>query len=139
MAEIVTPTNLQKMEFDVSTAEGPGRVTVVTGDMPVSLTSTGGLVTRDFRAQVDPTLTAAQFRRATAILALSSSSVTAPPPVTAPPSLIGWNIGDVQANFDDEAGKVQIEFEVTANVEGPSGTYFHINTIAFQVTTLAMV
>jgi hypothetical protein len=30
----VTPTNLQKMEFDVTTAEGPSRVTVVTGVIP---------------------------------------------------------------------------------------------------------
>jgi hypothetical protein len=31
MATNVTPTNIQKMEFDVTTAEGAGRVTVVTG------------------------------------------------------------------------------------------------------------
>jgi hypothetical protein len=35
MAILVTPTNLQKLEFDVTTAEGPSRVTIVTGEMPI--------------------------------------------------------------------------------------------------------
>ena len=30
MTTLVTPTNLQKMEFNVTTAEGPSRVTIVT-------------------------------------------------------------------------------------------------------------
>jgi hypothetical protein len=30
----VTPTNLQKLEFNVTTAEGPSRVTIVTGIIP---------------------------------------------------------------------------------------------------------
>ncbi len=40
MATAVTPTNLQKVEFDVTTAEGPGRVTVVTGTIPVGPVAT---------------------------------------------------------------------------------------------------
>ena len=34
MATAVTPTNIQKMEFDVTTADGPSHVTVVTGILP---------------------------------------------------------------------------------------------------------
>jgi hypothetical protein len=31
MAVFVTPTNIQRLEFDVTTAEGQSRVTIVTG------------------------------------------------------------------------------------------------------------
>ena len=37
MTTLVTPTNFQKMEFNVTTAEGPSRVTIVTGTMPIGL------------------------------------------------------------------------------------------------------
>ena len=36
MATLVTPTNLQKMEFDVTTAEGASRVTIVTGKIELA-------------------------------------------------------------------------------------------------------
>jgi hypothetical protein len=39
MAIQVTPTDIQKMEFDVTTAEGPCRVTVVTGAINQSITA----------------------------------------------------------------------------------------------------
>jgi len=73
----VTPTNLQKMEFDVTTAEGPNRVTVVTGIIPdgPSITNTGGFLTQNLTltALVDPTLTSGQFRKATATAALATT------------------------------------------------------------------
>jgi hypothetical protein len=31
----VTPTNLQKIEFDTTTAEGPSRFTIVSGTLPM--------------------------------------------------------------------------------------------------------
>ena len=37
MVTLVEPTNVQKIEFDVTTTEGPSRVTIVTGTMPISL------------------------------------------------------------------------------------------------------
>jgi hypothetical protein len=37
MATLVTPTNTQKIEFDVTTTEGPSRVTIVTGAMPIDI------------------------------------------------------------------------------------------------------
>ena len=41
---MVTPveaTNVQKIEFDVRTTDGPSRVTIVTGTMPISLAAFG--------------------------------------------------------------------------------------------------
>jgi len=72
MPTLMEPTNLQKIEFNVTTAEGPSRVTV-TGKMsfPISATSAGAVITRteSLKALLDPTLTAGQFRRATATAA----------------------------------------------------------------------
>ena len=73
MPTLMEPTNLQKIEFNVTTAEGPSRVTIVTGKMsfPISATSAGAVITRteSLKALLDPTLTAGQFRRATATAA----------------------------------------------------------------------
>ena len=63
--------NLQKIEFDVTTAEGPSRVTVVTGMMQMVLTasSQGPFATQkeSYKVLLDPTLTPGQFRKASAI------------------------------------------------------------------------
>jgi hypothetical protein len=71
----VTPTNVQKIEFDVTTAEGPSRVTVVTGIIPTGPdVSTGAFssASLSLTALVDPTLTPGQFRKATATAALAT-------------------------------------------------------------------
>jgi hypothetical protein len=41
MITLVEPTNVQKIEFNVTTTEGPSRVTIVTGTMPISLAAFG--------------------------------------------------------------------------------------------------
>ena len=42
MVTLVEPTNVQKIEFDVTTTEGPSRVTIVTGaNLPSGLRQTG--------------------------------------------------------------------------------------------------
>jgi hypothetical protein len=38
---LVEPTNVHKIEFNVTTREGPSRVTIVTGTMPISLAAFG--------------------------------------------------------------------------------------------------
>jgi hypothetical protein len=76
---VVTPTNLQKMEFDVTTAEGPSRVTVVTGTINAGLSAyspDGSFLTQtlSLTALVEPTLAPGQFRKATATAGLASTS-----------------------------------------------------------------
>jgi hypothetical protein len=63
----VMPTNLQKIEFDVTTAEGPSRITIVSGTLPVSagaFSSSTNFESQNFNvsALVDPTLPPGQFR-----------------------------------------------------------------------------
>ena len=139
MAALVTPTNLQKIEFDVTTAEGPSRMTVVTGMMQMVLTasSQGPFATQkeSYKVLLDPTLTPGQFRKASAIASLSSivHSQNAGEPYTA-----GRHIDDAQATLDDETGKVQLVVNVTATAFGPSMITI-VQSLMFQVTTLAKV
>src|SRR5262249_28819431 len=70
MATLVFPRNLQKIEYNATTAEGPCHVTVVNGTMDVNLQASapaaGGSTTErgSFKALLHPALTAGQFRRA---------------------------------------------------------------------------
>jgi hypothetical protein len=70
----VTPTNLQKMEFDPTGA--PSRITVVTGVLPAMLSvssgSSGTFQSVSLTALVDPTLAPGKFRNATATAALAT-------------------------------------------------------------------
>ena len=110
MVTLVEPTNVQKIEFNVTTTEGPGRVTIVTGTMPISLAAFGkpGKTTQrgSFKAVLDPSLTPGQFRRATSTVSfgaiMSSASLS---------SASGgvrfteqWVLDDARATFDDEDG-----------------------------------
>jgi len=132
----VTPTNLQKMEFDVTTAEGPSRITIVSGILsPVQGAASSGSInfsSQNFSvsALVDPTLTAGQFRKATATAALAQVSQT----TSAVPSLQQWSITNVEASLDDESGRIEIRVEGQVGVTNGS---ISVNNVTFQVTTLA--
>jgi hypothetical protein len=136
----VTPTEVQKMEFDVTTAEGPSRVTVVTGMIPVELRATSNsndLISQSvsLTALVDPTLAPGQFRKATATAALAATQwVIAGVSLATAPNNIQFSIDDVEATFDDESGRTEVRIDVTAAAaSGVAG----VSRVAFQVTTLA--
>ena len=61
MVTLVEPTNVQKIEFNVTTTEGPSCVTIVTGTLPISLAAFGKPGTTSqrgsFKAVLDPALT----------------------------------------------------------------------------------
>ena len=143
MVTLVEPTNVQKIEFNVTTTEGPSRVTIVTGTMPISLAAFGkpGKTTQrgSFKAVLDPSLTPGQFRRATstvsfgAIMSSASLSLRREGRITEQ-----WVLDDARATFDDEAGRVQLVVDVTVRATGP-GTSTQTTSLMFQVTTLATV
>ncbi len=140
MAMQVTPTNLQKVEFDVTTTEGPGRVTIVTGMFDVGMSAAGSSSqavnqSGSFKAVLDPTLTAGKFRKATAIASFGNIGSWE---LTPPQSQTEWIIDDAQATYDDEAGRVQLIVDATVSAFGDK-TYTTLQRIIFQVTTLAMV
>ena len=137
MATLVTPTNVQKMEFDVTTAEGPSRVTVVTGRVLIQnglrVQSLGPLTgqTASYKVLLDPTLAAG---KATATVSVISWGAT----TNSLPGGSLCTIEDAQASFDDEAGRVQLIIDVQVQADGANNMtqFFGSN---FQVTTLAMV
>ena len=140
MVTLVEPTNVHKIEFNVTTREGPSRVTIVTGTMPISLAAFGkpGKTSQSgsFKALLDPTLTAGQFRKAAAIVSLSNIVHT---DNTGGASLTTrWTIDDAQATYDDEAGQVQLVIDATVLSDTvPSSA--QLESLTFQVTTLARV
>jgi hypothetical protein len=137
MATVVTPTNIQKMEFDVTMAEGPGRVTVVTGIIPggpAAFSNSNNFSTQSLSmtALVDPALTPGQFRKATATAALATTFANA----NAAPSSVQFSIEGVEASLDDESGRIELRVDATAGVSNGNAS---IQRITFQVTTLAKV
>jgi hypothetical protein len=135
MATLVTATNLQKIEFDVATPEGPSRVTIVTGVMPILLTASHNSIQNgSFKALVDPTLAPGKFRKATATVSLGAI-ILAPGQTSATHDL---RIGDAQASLDDEAGQVQLVVDVTVRAT-VMNSLTQVSSLNFQVTTLAVV
>ena len=134
---VVTPTKLQKVEYDVTTVEGAARVTVVTGALPFffEASSSGGPATQSvsIKALLDPALTPGQFRRSTAIASFANQFHVS----TTVPNNVQWIIDDAQATLDDESGQVQLVVDVTFNVLG--STQAGAQSTMFQVTTLAKV
>src|SRR5262245_38030563 len=111
----VTPTNLQKMEFDVTTAEGPSRVTVVTGIIPAGpdvlvATCAASSASVSLTAMVGPTLTPEQFGKATATAALATivGAVNGSSTFN-----FSFSIDNVEATLDDESGRVELRVDAT--------------------------
>jgi hypothetical protein len=138
----MTPEKLQKIEFDVTTAEGPSRVTTVTGAIPIFLSvfSQGSFVTQkdSFKVLLDPTLTPGQFRKATAMASFAQFSSQEQQPIAGTQNAMGWQIDDAQATLDDETGKVQLVVDVAVTALGSSMSVI-AQSLMFQVTTLAKV
>src|SRR5262249_26115863 len=118
----LTPTNLQKMEFYGRTAEGPSRVTIVTGKIPLDWAAAGALdrttsENRVMRVLVDPALAIDKFRKAVATVTIGGISRQGFDPdlvgAAIPRSRSEWIINDAQASFDDEAGRVQLVIDAT--------------------------
>ncbi len=135
MANLVTPTNLQKIEYDVTTSAGPSRVTVVSGIMPVFLQVSGnqGSQSGSFKALVDPQLNPGQFIKSTATASLNNLSYS----TNATATSAQWRIDEVEATFDDESGKIQLRIDATEGQEVQ--TPFRLQAFGFQVTTLAKI
>jgi hypothetical protein len=130
MVTLVEPTNVQKIEFNVTTTEGPSRVTIVTGTMPISLAAFGkpGKTTQrgSFKAVLDPSLTPGQFRRATSTVSFGAIMSSA--------SLSSASGG---VRFTEQwVRRVQLVVDVTVRATGP-GTSTQTTSLMFQVTTLA--
>ena len=136
MAYLVVPQNIQKLEYDVTTAEGSGHVTVVTGMLPYGLqaysnNATANSQSASLRALVDPKLSPGQFRRATAMAAIVDVYFGA----NAAPAFQQFGVQEVEATFDDESGQIVLRVDIT--VQAQNGNMV-VNKVNFQVTTLSI-
>jgi hypothetical protein len=138
MATLVNPTKVQKLEYNVTTAEGAARITVVSGFLQAAVQaySSGGTSNQSmsFKALLDPTLAPGKFRKATAIAALATTGHNS----QVVPNSAQWSMDDAQATLDDESGQVQLIVDVSVSVTGTNSSVL-ISSISFQVTTLSLV
>jgi len=123
---------------------GPGdirKMHVVSGLAQAGLTAlasnAGGNVTvqRTFAAAVGPTLTAAEYRRSTAVVALTALNLT-----ESGGAFASWAITDVDADLDDETGRVKLQFDLQVTIQTPAATMstVAIAGVSFQIFILTI-
>ena len=138
MANPATITSEQTLQVGVN---GPNDVAamhvvsgIANGQLAAFAPSGAGFVTQQatFAAHVGPQLTAAQFRKAIASAAITSLSLQGDGTFTR------WEVTDVDADFDDEAGRIKLSFDlrVTAASSSPSGIQAVVASVGFQVMIL---
>jgi len=81
---------------------------------------------------IGPKLANRQFVRAIGTASIVKTQITN----IAPGGLAAWNIVDVDADWDDESGQVELRIEAQVNCSG-SNQIASINSFAFHVTVLA--
>jgi hypothetical protein len=131
-------SNLQVIEVGVT---GPGRARrlfLISGQMPVQLGfGANAGQTQSQRqvvvAKVGPDLTAEQFVRAEASAAMSAWQIFGDP------NNVTMSVDDVDADYDDESGRVAIEVEVsaTAGAGAASSTSLQFLRVSFTAQIVA--
>ena len=134
MAQQPNLTSLQNMEVGVSGPDGANTMYVTTGIAQAALYgSAGQTVKENYAVHVGPSLTVHQFRRSIATAALAH--VQFHDYSTADADSMRWEIEEVDADFDDEAGQVELRF--TLEVQASANSYTGLYGVSFTVTTLA--
>ncbi|MCV7400239.1 hypothetical protein H7K24_08735 [Mycobacterium fragae] len=140
MATAATLTSDQTLEAQVAGPAGANRLFVTTGLALFSLiaaTPAAGVAeTRQgtFFVNVGPQLTVQQFRQAIATASLSGLSTNGDV------KLNSWQITGVEAGFDEEAGRVRVEFDALVSVDSAAaGSETTVFGVGIQVTILAAI
>jgi hypothetical protein len=131
--------NPQQIEAVVAGPEDANRLFVVEGqfDWGVSVGSQGpGFIQQKetFSILVGPILTRKQFCGATATASLAKTSFS----INTTPANIAWQILNIDADWDDESGQVELRIEAAVNCSGQNNNS-SINGFVFHVTILAAV
>lgn len=95
-------------------------------------------VTLEFSGLIEPTLTAGQFRRAIVTAAPATLAVwqMGMPPVGATQNVSArWSVNSADADWDDETGKIQLQFETQTS--GDPMLYTVVERLSFQVMVFA--
>ncbi len=112
MANPATISSEQSLQVGVN---GPNDVVsmhvvsgLANGQLSAFASSGAGFVAQQatFAAHVGPQLTAAQFRKAIASAAITSLTLQGDG------SFTSWEVTDVDADFDDEVGRIKLSFDL---------------------------
>jgi hypothetical protein len=129
--------DLQQMDVVVAGPDDANHLFIIDGLFDTSLVigSQGtnfATAKETFSALIGPKLTNRQFVRAIATASIVKTQIGN----TAQGGLASWNILDVDADWDDESGQVELRIEAQVSCLG-SNQNASINGFAFHVTILA--
>jgi hypothetical protein len=131
--------NLQQIEAVVAGPEDANRLFIIDGqfDSGSSELPLPGKVSRKeiFTVLVGPVFTRKQFFQANGTASLTKTRLN----TGALPSLMKWGILNVDADWDDESGQVELRIETEVEVIGSQNDLVAIVGFAFHVTILAAV
>ena len=132
--------NLQQIEAVVAGPDGANRLFAVTGQLDVNFNAFSGSAaqqTQTFTVLIGPVLSRQQFFRAICTASLAKTSFR----VQVPPGDYNFGVTTSDADWDDESGQVELRIEVSVSSTGGANAnnFAGINSLAFQVTILAVV
>jgi hypothetical protein len=129
--------NLQQLDVLVAGPDDANHLFIIDGQIDVNLAigsqGTNLAVAKEtFSALVGPKFTNRQFVRAIATASIVKTQIAN----IAPQGFANWNVVDVDADWDDESGQVELRIEAQVSCLG-SNQSASINGFAFHVTILA--
>ena len=135
--KIAQVQNLQQMDVLVAGPDDANHLFIIDGQFDASLAigSQGtnfATAKETFSVLIGPKLANRQFVRAIGTASIVKTQIAN----IAPGGSATWNIVDVDADWDDESGQVELRIEAQVNCSG-SNQSASINAFAFHVTILA--
>ena len=129
--------NLQQLDVLVAGPDDANHLFIIDGqfDTSLAITSQGTNFAEGketFSALIGPKLANRQFVRAIATASIVKTQIAN----IAPGGLATWNIVDVDADWDDESGQIELRIEAQVSCLG-SNQSASINGFAFHATILA--
>ena len=135
--KIAQVQNLQQMDVLVAGPDDANHLFIIDGqfDAGLAIGSQGtnfATAKETFSVLIGPKLANRQFVRAIGTASFVKTQIAN----IAPGGSATWNIVDVDADWDDESGQVELRIEAQVNCSG-SNQSASINAFAFHVTVLA--
>ena len=135
--KIAEVQNLQQMDVLVAGPDDANHLFIINGQFDTTLAvgsqgSNFATAKETFSVLIGSRLTNRQFVRAIATASIAKSQIAN----MAAGGFATWNIIDVDADWDDESGQVELRIEAQVSCSG-SNTSASINGFAFHVTVLA--
>jgi hypothetical protein len=130
---VVNTTGEHTLEATVAGPDSADRQITITGSANVfSSVNANQQKTETFTFLVGPVLTRKQFHRAIGTASVGSQFLT----IQTVPTNYQVTINSVEADWDDESGRVEVRVEIALNA-GAGISQFGLNQLRYYVTVLA--